>query len=135
MNNDKKLLTFEEFMEMNSEIVEAMKRAEKELRELNLSLEQRVTERTSELAHTVEVLQEEISQRVRAENELKLAYEQLAQRADQLRRLAGELTAIEQTERKRLSRILLIEVKVSFCMQPLCPNKSIPASPLAALGP
>jgi len=73
---------------------------------LNLSLEQRVTERTSELAHTVEVLQEEIEQRLRIENELKLANEQLTQHADQLRRLAGELTAVEQAERKRLSRIL-----------------------------
>ena len=82
------------------------KRAEEELRQLNLTLEQRVTERTSELVHTVGVLQEEIEQRSRVENELKLANEQLAQRADQLRRLAGELTAIEQTERKRLSRIL-----------------------------
>jgi PAS domain S-box-containing protein len=82
------------------------KRAEEELRELNLSLEQRVTERTAELAHTVEALQGEIEQRLQAENELRLANEQLAQRADQLRRLAGELTAVEQAERKRLSKIL-----------------------------
>lgn len=82
------------------------KAAEEELRQLNLSLEQRVSERTSELVHTVEVLQEEIEQRLRVENELKLANEQLNQRADQLRRLAGELTAIEQTERKRLSKLL-----------------------------
>ncbi len=82
------------------------KLAEEGLRHLNLSLEQRVAERTSELTHTVEALQGEIEQRVRAEEELKLANEQLAQRAVQLRRLAGELTAVEQTERKRLSRIL-----------------------------
>jgi PAS domain S-box-containing protein len=82
------------------------KRAEQELRELNLSLEQRVTERTAELAHTVEALQGEIEQRLQAENELRLANEQLAQRTDQLRRLAGELTAVEQAERKRLSKIL-----------------------------
>jgi PAS domain S-box-containing protein len=84
----------------------AQKQAEEGLRQLNLSLEQRVVGRTVELTRTVEVLQEEISQRERAEEELQLANEQLAQRADQLRRLAGELTAVEQTERKRLSRIL-----------------------------
>ena len=82
------------------------KQAEEELLQLNLSLEQRVAERTFELARTVEALQGEIEERVRAEEELKLANEQLSQRADQLRRLAGELTAVEQAERKRLSRIL-----------------------------
>jgi PAS domain S-box-containing protein len=82
------------------------KQAEEELRQLNLNLEQRVVERTSALAHTVEVLQGEIRQRVHAEYELKLANEQLIQRADQLRRLAGQLTMTEQTERKRISKIL-----------------------------
>ena len=86
--------------------ITARKQAEEEFRQLNLSLEQRVAERTFELARTVEALEGEIEQRVRAEEELKQANEQMAQRADQLRRLAGELTAVEQAERKRLSRIL-----------------------------
>ena len=91
---------------INSRDINERKQAEEELRQLNLSLERRVAERTVELTHTVEALQGEIKQRVRAEEELRLANEQLSQRADQLRRLAGELIAVEQTERKRLSRIL-----------------------------
>jgi PAS domain S-box-containing protein len=57
---------------------EAVRERENELRRLNLELEQRVRERTAELA----------------------------QRAAQLRALAGELTLSEQRERGRMARIL-----------------------------
>jgi PAS domain S-box-containing protein len=82
------------------------KLAEQQLNEYWGSLERMVQERTSELARTIETLQGEIEQRVLAEQELKLANEKLTERAEQLRRLTGELTMAEQAERKRLSRIM-----------------------------
>lgn len=54
------------------------KQAEQRLHELNATLEQRVAERTA----------------------------QAEQRADQLQRLAGEMTEVEQRERRRLARLL-----------------------------
>ncbi len=82
------------------------KLAEQQLNEYRGSLERMVQERTSELARTIETLQGEIEQRMLAEKELKLANEKLTERAEQLRRLAGELTMAEQVERKRMSRIM-----------------------------
>ena len=68
--------------------------------------EQRVRQRTTDLAETVKSLLDEIAQRQKAEEELRRINEQLNSRAAQLRALAGELTMAEQRERKRLSRIL-----------------------------
>jgi signal transduction histidine kinase len=62
-------------------------------------LDEKVRERTSELATLVESLRNEVRQRVEAER-------QLAVRADQLRALAGELTLAEQRERRRMALIL-----------------------------
>lgn len=62
------------------------------LRNLNKELEQKVLERTEELADNYE--------------RLSRANAQLRARADQLRRLASQLTTAEQRERKRLSKIL-----------------------------
>jgi PAS domain S-box-containing protein len=82
------------------------KQAQEALLQLNETLEQQVTERTFDLNRTIEVLKEEIELREQAEKELQLANEQLAERADQLRRLTSELTMAEQAERKRLSKVL-----------------------------
>lgn len=72
--------------------IDALKRAEEGLRELNATLERRVRERTAELANANHELAEEVRQRVRAE----------AARREILRRL---VTA-EEDERRRISREL-----------------------------
>jgi PAS domain S-box-containing protein len=48
----------------------------------------------------------DITERRRIENELQRAHEDLAERAAQLRALAGELTLSEQRERRRLAKVL-----------------------------
>jgi signal transduction histidine kinase/ActR/RegA family two-component response regulator len=48
----------------------------------------------------------DVTERRRAERELRTAHGELARRADQLRRLAGELTLAEQRERRRLATVL-----------------------------
>ena len=48
----------------------------------------------------------DITERRRAERELHVAHAELAARAEQLRRLAGELTLAEQRERRRLAKVL-----------------------------
>jgi DNA-binding NarL/FixJ family response regulator len=74
------------------EQVEARRRAEDCLHKTNENLEQKVSERTADMAKMVEAL--------------RVANDQLAGRANQLRALAGELTMAEHRERKRVSRIL-----------------------------
>jgi PAS domain S-box-containing protein len=48
----------------------------------------------------------DITERRRAERELRAAHAELAARAEQLRRLAGELTLAEQRERRRMAKVL-----------------------------
>ena len=69
------------------------------IEELNRDLERRVSERTAELARTVESLREEVDRRTTAE-------EILRERTRQLRALASELTLAEQRERQRLAHVL-----------------------------
>jgi PAS domain S-box-containing protein len=82
------------------------KEAEEELRVANESLELKVRQRTSDLADTIDALEAEARQRQAIEQALRQANEQTAARAAQLRALAGELTLVEQRERRRMARVL-----------------------------
>jgi PAS domain S-box-containing protein len=72
--------------------ISARRQAEEALLKANAEMEQKVSERTFELAVKID--------------ELKLANEELESRTKRLRLLAGELTRAEQHERKRLSQLL-----------------------------
>jgi two-component system, chemotaxis family, CheB/CheR fusion protein len=69
-------------------------------------LEKRVQERTADLARTVDELEGEVRDRLRAAEQLTALNETLARRASQLRALATELTLAEQRERRRVAQIL-----------------------------
>ena len=72
--------------------ISKLRQAEEALLKANTELEQKVRERTFELAVKID--------------ELGRANEELESRAKQLRLLAAELTRTEQRERKRLSQLL-----------------------------
>ena len=76
-----------------------MQRAQEALSKARNELEQRVEERTADLAQTVEALHEEVARRT-------LAEDVLVRRSSQLRALASELTLAEQRERQRLAQLL-----------------------------
>jgi PAS domain S-box-containing protein len=80
------------------------KLAEEGLQQAKQELEQRVRERTTELAATVESLREEVGRRSRAQQALR-------ERSNQLRRLAAELTLAEQREQRRLAELLHDELQ------------------------
>lgn len=82
------------------------KRLEDALRSARDELEQRVAERTFELAQTVRDLETQVAERARAERQLQSLNETLHQRAAQLRALAIELTRAEQKERRRVAELL-----------------------------
>ncbi len=93
---------------VSDQVALAMQRIQTQqtLRDANEMLEDKVRERTAALARTVDSLEEEIRLRERAEDKLRTANKELAERADQLRALAGQLTMAEQRERMRMSKIL-----------------------------
>ncbi len=80
------------------------KLAEQGLQQAKEELEQRVRERTAELAATVESLREEVGRRTKAQQALR-------ERSDELRRLAAELTLAEQREQRRLAELLHDELQ------------------------
>jgi PAS domain S-box-containing protein len=93
---------------ITNQVALAMQRIQTQqtLRDTNEVLEDKVRERTAAIARTVDTLEEEIERRRQVECDLRSANEELAERADQLRALAGQLTMAEQQERMRLSKIL-----------------------------
>ena len=82
----------QDLVEQLKEQVDARSVVEECLRRSNDELEQKVSDRTVDLAETIKAL--------------KTANEQLVARADQLRALAGELTMAEHRQRRQLSKIL-----------------------------
>jgi light-regulated signal transduction histidine kinase (bacteriophytochrome) len=68
------------------------KQAEEALQKAHEELEQRVEERTAELARTTEQLKRELSQRKRAEEALRLAHKDLAKKAAALEAANQELS-------------------------------------------
>ncbi|MEW6755278.1 MAG: response regulator, partial [Candidatus Latescibacterota bacterium] len=76
------------------------------LRQANEALEDKVRQRTAELARAVEDLQQEVRRRVCAQEELEATNALLVRRAGQLRALAGQLTRAEQRERRRVAAVL-----------------------------
>jgi len=79
---------------------------QKELKEANESLEEKVRERTWALDQTINHLKNEIERRVDADTRYLDAHQELVVRANQLRALAGRLTMAEQAERRRVAKIL-----------------------------
>lgn len=72
-------------------------RAEQALRAAHHDLERRVQERTIELSHTLEVLQEHIAERQRSETQLQRSQEQL-------RALSDRMLSVQEEERTRIAR-------------------------------
>ena len=96
-----------------------------DLEEARSHLEEKIQERTSELANTLNSLQEEVWERMQAEK-------QAGARADQLRALASELTLSEQRERRRMARVLhdhlqqlLVGVKIHLSLLERIPDEKI----------
>lgn len=89
------LSTYETAVEKNTEL----RASQEEIRNLNEDLEEKVRARTH-------ALREEVGVRRQAEERLTGLNEALARRADQLRRLAVQLTRTEQAERQRLAGLL-----------------------------
>jgi signal transduction histidine kinase len=75
------------------------KQAEEALRAANEEMEERVRRRTKDLQNAVSALQEEVNERLRAEQALKTSHQQL-------RSLASELSLVEERERRRIAELL-----------------------------
>ncbi len=83
-----------------------LKASEEELRRRGEDLETLVDQRTAGMIDAVRDLEAEVRQRLEVEASLRASEERHRLRADQLRRLAAELTQAEQRERRRLAQVL-----------------------------
>jgi|GEM_PF-3472853 len=88
------------------EDVTARKAAEAALQQAHVELEQRVVERTAELARAVTALKQEILERTQAEVENARLLEEVQQSREQMRHLARQTVSAQEAERQRLSREL-----------------------------
>jgi len=79
--------------------VSKSKQIEIALQQLNLQLENLVSDRTAELRATNQTLQEEIAERIRVEEELSLS-------RDRLRQLSRRLVEVQEQERRAIAREL-----------------------------
>ena len=99
-----------------------LKQAKAEIKRLNEELEQRVVERTRELATANEGLRREIIERKRVEEELRNSREQL-------RNLAAYLQSVREEERTRIARELHDEIGQALTAIKLALERSIHEQP------
>ena len=93
-----------------------MQRAREALRRLNDELEQRVHARTRELAEVNQALVAEVTERMQTEHSLRRSQEALQVSEERLRSLAAQLIAIQEEERRRISRELHDDVNQRLAM-------------------
>jgi len=82
------------------------KRAEAALQQAYAELEQRVAERTAELANAVTALKKEVAERTQTEIKNVRLIKQVQQGREQMRQLAQQTVLAQEEERQRLSREL-----------------------------
>lgn len=82
------------------------KRVEEALRKAHAELEQRVEERTAELAAANAILKAEIDERKRIEHERTRLLEEVSHQREELRALAMRFAEIQEVERQQLAREL-----------------------------
>jgi len=88
-------------------LVEERRRAEDEVRELNLHLERRVADRTHDLSMVNQSLEDEIAERKRAE-------QQARDLSNRLRAMSRRFMGVQEEERRRLARELHDRVSSSL---------------------
>jgi signal transduction histidine kinase len=92
------------------------RQAEAALARLNDELEDRVRQRTKELAQVNEALVEEISERMETEQALRGSESALEANRQELRGLAAQLLRVQEEERQRVSRELHDDVNQRLAM-------------------
>ncbi len=92
------------------------RRVEAALARINDELEDRVGQRTQELAQVNRALVEEISERVETEQALRVSEAALETNRQELRRLTAQLLRVQEEERQRVSRDLHDDVNQRLAM-------------------